>query len=208
MIWVRKLMGWVLVGMAAHFLGPILPAGCHTILLAVVAAAAGLHLGWLERSPATFAAFPLIRGGVGILALVFATILFTTLLLRGQGVAWRPYSEAEVAAARDLGKPVIIDFSAAWCTPCRELEEITFHHPEVVALAGKSFIMVKVDVTKGDNPLHQELLKRYQVKGVPTLIFLDATGQERSDLRLVDFLPAEQILPRMQAVITSGQQQP
>ena len=201
MIWVRKLMGWVLVGMAAHFLGPILTTGWNTILLAAVATAAGLHLGWIERSPATFAAFPLIKGGVGILGLVIATLLVTTMLLRGPGVVWKPYSAAEISAAQNLGKPVIIDFYATWCTPCRELEEITFHHPEVVKLAEKSFVMVKVDVTKGGNPQHEELLKRYQVKGVPTLVFLDAAGRERKDLRPVDFLPAEQLLPRMQAVV-------
>jgi thiol:disulfide interchange protein DsbD len=132
---------------------------------------------------------------------VIATLLVTTMLLRGPGVVWKPYSAAEISAAQNLGKPVIIDFYATWCTPCRELEEITFHHPEVVKLAEKRFVMVKVDVTKGGNPQHEELLKRYQVKGVPTLVFLDAAGRERKDLRLVDFLPAEQLLPRMQAVV-------
>lgn len=208
MVWVRKLMGWVLVGMAAHFLGPILPAGGGTVLLAAVAAAAGLHLGWVERSPATFAAFPVIKGGVGILALVIATVLVATMVLRGPGVTWKPYSEAELSAARDLGKPVIIDFYATWCTPCRELDEITFHHPEVVRLAENDFVMVKVDVTKGDNPLHEELLKRYAIKGVPTVVFLDADGKERGELRLVDFLPAEQLLLRMNAVIAGGKEQP
>jgi len=45
MIWVRKLMGWVLVGMAVHFIRPVLPAPWATILLALVALAAGLPRG-------------------------------------------------------------------------------------------------------------------------------------------------------------------
>ena len=100
-------------------------------------------------------------------------------------------------------KPVLIDFYATWCTPCRELEEVTFHHTEVVGKARSSFVMVKVDVTKGGNPYHEELLKRYEVKGVPTVVFLDAKGRERADLRLVDFLPPEQFLQRMAEVESS-----
>ena len=45
MIWVRKLMGWVLVGLAVHFLRPLLPASWGIILLGLIALAAGVHLG-------------------------------------------------------------------------------------------------------------------------------------------------------------------
>ena len=57
--------------------------------------------------------------------------------------------------------------------------------------------MVKVDVTKGGNPHHDRLLQEYDVKGVPTIVFLDAEGKERPDLRLVDYLPPDQFLRRM-----------
>ena len=64
MIWVRKLMGWVLVGLAVHFLRPLLPASWGIVLLGLIALAAGVHLAFLDRTTATFRAFPLaqIRG--------------------------------------------------------------------------------------------------------------------------------------------------
>jgi thiol:disulfide interchange protein DsbD len=202
MIWVRKLMGWVLVGMAAHFIRPLLPGQGGIILLALVSISAGLHLGWIDKSQANFRAFPLLKSGAGIAALVLATFLVATMAMRGPGVSWKPYAEETLKEAQNLKRPVIIDFYATWCTPCRELEEVTFHQPDVVRLAEKNFTMVKVDVTKGGNPYYEELLRKYSVKGVPTIVFLDAEGKERTDLRLVDFLPADKFLIRMRDIDT------
>lgn len=204
MIWVRKLMGWVLIGMAAHFIRPILPGQGGTVLLALVAGAAGLHLGWIDKSQASFRAFPMLKSGIGITGLVLATFLVSTMAMRGPGVTWKPYVEETLKEAQNKKKPVIIDFYATWCTPCRELEEVTFHQPDVVRLAEKDFTMVKVDVTKGGNAYHEELLKRYGVKGVPTIVFLDGDGKERTDLRLVDYLPPDKFLIRMHDIAASS----
>ena len=41
------------------------------------------------------------------------------------------------------------------------------------------------------------MLQAYEVRGVPTIVFLDRKGKERRELRLVDFLRPEQFLGRM-----------
>ncbi|MGA7878169.1 MAG: cytochrome c biogenesis protein CcdA, partial [Desulfoferrobacter sp.] len=197
MIWVRKFMGWVLVGMAAHFLRPVLPGHYGSFLIALVALAAGLHLGWIDQNRAGFRAFPWLKGGVGVACLVLATFLVTSWAMQGPGVTWKSYSGQTLKEAQGSNKPIIIDFYATWCTPCRELDEVTFHDGSVVKQADKDFVMVKVDVTKGGDPLHKRLLRQYEVKGVPTIVFLDRSGKERRDLRLVDFLPPGQFLVRM-----------
>lgn len=204
MIWVRKLMGWVLVGMAVYFIRPVLPESLKIFLPVVVALAAGLHLGWWDTHQASFTAFPWLKTFVGTACLVLATFWMTAWAMRGPGVDWRTYAASTLQQAMADGKPVIIDFYADWCTPCRELEEVTFHHADVVRQSGQDFVMVKVDVTKGGDPLHEELLKQYGVKGVPTIVFLDAWGRERKDLRLVDFLPPEPFLDRMAEVKKTG----
>lgn len=197
MLWVRKLMGWVLVGMAAYFVRPLLPKTVETFVLAVVALAASLHLGWIDKSRAGFGAFEWLKGAVGVVGLVIAALLIGSWVMRGPGVAWQPYSHQIVSEAQRSGKPVIIDFYADWCAPCRELDEVTFHHAEVVKVAKSDFVMIKVDLTRKGNPLHESLLRQYGVKGVPTVVFLDRQGKERGDLRLVDFLPPDQFLNRM-----------
>ncbi len=57
--------------------------------------------------------------------------------------------------------------------------------------------MVKVDLTTKGNPLHEKLVTQFSIKGVPTVVFFDGEGRERTDLRLVDFIPADQFVSRM-----------
>lgn len=197
MVWIRKLMGWVLVGMAAYFIRPLLPQTAGILVLAAVSLAAGLHLSWIDRTRAAFRAFDWMKTGTGTIGLVVATYMVGSLIMQGPGVQWHSYSDQLLSEAVEKQKPVIIDFSATWCAPCRELDEVTFHDREVVKQAEQDFIMIKVDLTRKDNADNERLLQKYDVKGVPTIVFLDRQGKERFNLRLVDFLPPDQFLVRM-----------
>jgi thiol:disulfide interchange protein DsbD len=197
MLWVRKLMAWVLVGMAAYFVRPILPKTIGIFIFAAVALAAGLHLGWISRISASFRVFEWLKSAALVGGLVMAAFFTSSWVMKGPGVTWQPYSDQLLSEVRQLKKPVIIDFYADWCAPCGELDEITFHDSEIVKQGKGDFVMIKVDLTRKGNPAHEKLLRQYKVKGVPTVIFLDREGKERRDLRLVDFLPPDQFLVRM-----------
>ena len=204
MTWIRKLMGWVLVLMAVYFLKPILREPAGTIALAAVLLAAGIHLAWVDRTEASFKMFPWLKAASGAASFAVAALLIASWLMRGPTVAWMPYSQEALDGARTNRKLVVIDFYAGWCAPCRELDEITFHDAAVVNKAKESFVMIKVDVTQAGNALHERLLRQFEVKGVPTVVFLDTTGKEQQDLRLVDFLPPDQFLGRMDKLVKSG----
>jgi len=70
----------------------------------------------------------------------------------------------------------------------------------VVDQVAKEFTLIKVDLTSKENPLYEKLLRKYRIKGVPTIVFLDKKGQEIRSLRLVDFEPPDLFLERLSKV--------
>jgi thiol:disulfide interchange protein DsbD len=200
MLWVRKLMGWMLMGMAIYFVQPLLSKTIGTLVMAGLALFAGLHLGWIDKTKAAFKSFEWIKLSVAMTALVFTITLVSSFITKGVGASFNPYEESLLVQAQNNGKPVIIDFSAQWCSPCRELDDITFHDSRVVDQVAKEFILIKVDLTSKENPLYEKLLQKYRIKGVPTIVFLDKKGQEIRSLRLVDFEPPDLFLERLSKV--------
>lgn len=196
MVWVRKAFGVVLLLMAIYFLQPLLSDSVFSVLLAACLAGGGLYLCFWARSEAGGPAFGVLRYLVGI-AGVAAAVLY--LLPQAQGpeqIDWIPYREGILAQARQASTPVIIDFYADWCIPCKELEARTFSDPGV-RQAMNRFLLVKADVTRSTDPKTEQLLKRFDVRGLPAVIFLDAKGEERGDLRLAQFVRPEEFLKRV-----------
>jgi thiol:disulfide interchange protein DsbD len=196
LLWIRKFFGWIMLAMAAYFIKPVFPRDLGTYILVIVIFASGVHLGFLNKIGQTLRSFVFIKRITGILAISLSLVLVMSLLLQGPGVSWKSYSQLNLKEAEKSGKPTIIDFYADWCTPCRNLERKTFHDGRVVKESEK-FLMIKVDLTKKGGPDPVQLLDKYHVKGVPTVIFLDSRGNEIEELRILDFMPAEEFLIRM-----------
>ena len=197
MLWIRKLMGWILMGMAAYFLQPLFSKTIGLFIMAGTSVCAAIHLGWVDRTKASFKAFNWIKMTLAMAALVFATILVGSCVTKGPGANFNQYQNEFMGQTEDIKKPVIIDFSADWCSPCRKLDDITFHDNKVVEMAEKDFILIKVDLTRKGDPVYEKLLDLYDIKGVPTVIFLDKNRKEIKELRLVDFEPPDSFLERM-----------
>jgi len=190
MVQVKKAMGFVLIAMAFYFLRAVI--GETPFRLGV---AASLLIGaiflFASRGP---------RGRVMRLACAFILLIggvaFAIPPRKGVEVQWTKYDAAAVNAT---GKPVIIDFFATWCIPCKELDEKTFSDAAVAKDLDR-FTRIKADLTNGDDPLVKELTKRYAIVGVPTVVFIDSSGHEQQQLRLTGFEKPEQFRARTQQV--------
>lgn len=87
-----------------------------------------------------------------------------------QEVNWqKDYREASRIAV-ETGKPMLLDFTAAWCKPCREMEAVFWSRADVVELS-KEFVCVKVDLEK-----NAKLANEYRVEYLPNVVMTDSWG--------------------------------
>ncbi len=196
LLWVRKFMGWLLVGMAAYMISPLIP---HHLgksgLLAAVAAAAGIHLGFLDRTGSGLRRFSTIKRLLGICLVCGGIVYILSSAYEREGIKWIPYDQDIIATAEKDKKPLILDFYADWCAPCVAMEKRVFKDPEVVRLS-QNLITMRLDLTR-HQPFQDEILKQYGVRGVPTVIFLNREGEEEKDLRLQTYVGRFEFLNRM-----------
>jgi thiol:disulfide interchange protein DsbD len=161
-------------------------------------AAGGMYLGFIDTSGKEKPAVKRIQWLFGILALA-AGIVFAG-SLRNQGMTWETYSEANLLNAKETRVPVIIDFYADWCIPCLELDRKTWTNKEVIVSA-KDIKKIKVDLTHFDSPESEALRKKFNISGVPTVLFIRTDGTEADESRIVGFVTPKEFLIKLKQLL-------
>ena len=94
-------------------------------------------------------------------------------------VKWVPEAEA-VPLAQQSGRPIMYEFTADWCPPCRRMEEQVFRNAAAAERINRRFIPVRLvdrQREEGSNPPHVARLQNlYNVRAFPTVILVDVNG--------------------------------
>ena len=213
---IKRLFGAVMLGVAVWMLGRVLPPRLTLALWSVPVATAAVVLLLAARG-APRSRWPLRFGGLA--AGLYGLALVTGAALGGTNPlsplpAWAhmqpplPFArvrtvaqfDRQVAQASREGRPVMIDFTADWCTSCKEMEATTFLDPTVrIALSG--VVLLRADVT-ADDADDKALLKRLGIIGPPTIAFFGRNGQERPRYRVVGYMNGAEFAGAVQAAFS------
>lgn len=218
---IRGVFGVLLLAVAIWLLQRAVPVQISMLLWAVLLIVTGVYMGALN---AVAAGWPRLWKGFGLIFVVYGVLLMVGAAAGGQsllqplrGVAPQggaPSVEAapefrevdnltglerELAAAREQGRAVMVDFSAEWCISCKELEAFTYPDAGVQAALGDT-VLLRVDVTE-HSEADREFLERFNVFGPPAILFFGPDGVERRGYRVVGYVPADEFAEQVRRAL-------
>ena len=167
----------------------------------------------------------LIIAAVAVIGVLFLVVFYYGILNPssrrvGSGAApeieFTTYDGQQIKLSDYRGKPVVVNFWASWCVPCRDeqalLEEAWREHQGEVVFLGLDYLdqepnalayLKDFDVTYANGPdKGSRAYTAYHVQGVPETFFIDAEGNIQGFY--VGPIPAAELEQRLQALINSS----
>ena len=217
MILVNGIFGIMMLGVAIWMLDKIVAPEVTMFLSAVLLLATGLFLGVFDNKghvlKRTFAWIFFIYALALFIGMLSGSTSFTT-PLKGLHVNFQTtqntttkelafkvvknLDQLDLLLEANKGKKIMIDFSAKWCTSCKELEEITFKDPNVQKLLSK-FVLIRADVTQNSDA-QKEMSKKYGVFGPPVMLFIDQDGKLLRSKTIVGFVEPREFIRRVEGI--------
>lgn len=167
--WMEKVkvgLGFLLLVIAVKFFSAV-PADMKTAVLyfaVVLSFALWMWGGWVTFSTGRGKKYA-IRIAAALITAVLGFMLFDK---DEQITTWREYDAQAVGQSLDEGIPVVIKFTADWCTNCTVLKKTVFDKPDVQQLlVDKGVALFNADTTLKDNPATDALNEKYKAGGIP-----------------------------------------
>ncbi|MDN3514188.1 MAG: protein-disulfide reductase DsbD [Candidatus Brocadia sp.] len=209
---VERIFGFLLIGAALYYLRFIVSEGVFVIILGLFLIVTGVFSGGFDLLTHRSTTFQRSKKTFGLIAFIFgAYFLVGHLMIKGfilppfptttdaqsvvakEKIDWILDEEEGLRQARERDKLAIIDFSAEWCAACKELDKFTYTDAEVIR-ESRRFVNIKIDSTKSDDPKIKQLWEKYNVVGLPTIVFIDKDATVLRDKTITGFVNAREYL--------------
>jgi len=95
---------------------------------------------------------------------------------------WLIDLDEALALAKKENKAVMVEFTGSdWCPPCMMMKKEVFSKPEFFSLASEDYVLVQIDVPRGDEELRKKnmpIAEKYAIRSYPSVVLLDVDGKE------------------------------
>ena len=184
----KQTLGFLLLIIAVKLIKAVPDANKINLLYFAVVLSFGVWV-WSTWVPyGTKLSRKLLVRGITVLLVVLAFWFF----FKPELVDWQDYDSALIESAKSEQTPVLVKFTADWCTNCEIVDKFVFGRKDVAKLIDeKGVLSVKGDTTKATQPATLDLSNIYKEPGVPvTLLFLPG---EIEPVRLRDLFFADEL---------------
>jgi thiol:disulfide interchange protein DsbD len=180
---VKSVFGIALLVAALYYLKNVVPPLAHFTgrtgtflavavgLVALGAAIGAVHLTFHEGWTVS------LRKGAGVAMAVTGLFALSNYVLTPKvELAWLRAEPQATELARASGRPMVVDFMADWCLPCKEMDVKVFSHPDVVSELS-AFTLLRVDLSREDeDPALAAVKAKYDVNTLPAVRVVSPEG--------------------------------
>jgi uncharacterized protein len=92
----------------------------------------------------------------------------------GSRIAWNEFDPTLFTRARTENRPLFLYFHGQWCTWCRDFQDESLEHDDVVGVIRNAYIPVLIDLDR-----RRDLFTRYGGRGLPFVVIVDAQDEVR-----------------------------
>jgi thiol:disulfide interchange protein DsbD len=217
---VKMLFGFMMLAMALYITSHLIPGPLYLLLWAILLIVAANFFGAFSTSESPL---QLLRKSVAIIVFLIG-IIYLLGAAMGNNRLLKPLENMRIGSAelkatlefkrfksldelnghllkaKQVGRPVMVDFFAEWCVACYEFEDFTFNDIKVQKkLSTENVLLLQADVTS-NTEVDIELMNNFNILGLPSILFFDSKGVELVKMRVTGFEDAEAFLNRLNKI--------
>jgi thioredoxin:protein disulfide reductase len=218
MTMVTAIFGVMMLGIAIWMLERIVDPYITMLLYAMLGLGTAIYLGAFEREIHIF------KKSVALILFIYSLALFigtlggstsmskplaflqpqvvqSTSPAKASDVSFTKITslgELDALLEKNKGKKILLDFSAEWCSVCKELDAKTFSDAAVKAKMSE-FVLIKADVTENGTE-EKALSKKYGVFGPPAILFFDENGVFLKSKSIIGFIEAQKFVEHLNKI--------